>query len=222
MKKFQFHSEKTKKLISKKLKGYKRSEVTKRKISESRKGIKFSEDHINNLKKALKNRKPSFGMLGKKHSEETKQKMSNIQKGKKHKGYKLSDKYKKQRSNIRKGTHFSIATKQKMRKSRINYMATIGIKKKNTSIEIAIEQELLKRNIFYQKQISIENIAFVDFLLPNKIIIQCDGNYWHSRKINKGKDIAQDTELYFKGYKVFRFTETEIKKSPEKCIEKLF
>jgi len=92
-------------------------------------------------------------------------------------------------------------------------------KKKDTSIEIAIEQELIKRSIPYIKQVSVEGIALVDFLLPNKIIIQADGNYWHSRGINKGKDIAQDTLLYFKGYKIYRFTETEIKKSAKKCIE---
>lgn len=85
-----------------------------------------------------------------------------------------------------------------------------------------LEQELIKRNIPYLKQAPVEGIALVDFLLPNRIIIQADGDYWHSRKINKGKDIAQDTVLYFKGYKVFRFSETEINKSVKKCINKVF
>jgi len=39
--------------------------------------------------------------------------------------------------------------------------------------------------------------------------------------INKGGDIAQDTVLYFKGYRVYRFAETEIKKSAKKCIDKV-
>ena len=95
-------------------------------------------------------------------------------------------------------------------------------KNKDTSIEIAIKQELIKNKIPYMKQVPIEGIALVDFLLPNKIIIQCDGDYWHSRKINKGKDIAQDTILIFKGYKVFRFWEHEIKKSVKKCIRRIY
>ena len=94
-------------------------------------------------------------------------------------------------------------------------------KRKNTSIEILIEQELIKNKIPYQKQVPILTIALVDFLLPNKVIIQCDGDYWHSKKINKGKDIAQDVVLNFNGYKVYRFTETEINKSASKCIMKI-
>jgi len=95
-------------------------------------------------------------------------------------------------------------------------------KKKDTSIEILIEQELIKNKIPYMKQVPIEGIALVDFLLPNKIIIQCDGDYWHSKEINKGRDISQDVVLNFNGYKVYRFWEHEIKKSAGKCIIKCF
>jgi len=95
------------------------------------------------------------------------------------------------------------------------------MKKKDTSIELLMEQELIKNKIPYMKQVPIEGIALVDFLLPNKIIIQCDGIYWHRKELNKGKDIAQDTILSFKGYKIFRFTDLEINKSTAKCINKV-
>lgn len=95
------------------------------------------------------------------------------------------------------------------------------MKTKDTSIELIIEQELIKNKIPYMKQVPIEGIALVDFLLPNKIIIQCDGDWWHRKEYNKGKDISQDTVLTFKGYKVFRFWEKDINKSSEKCIEKV-
>ena len=72
------------------------------------------------------------------------------------------------------------------------------------------------------KQVPIEGIALVDFLLPNKIIVQCDGDYWHSKEKNKAKDISQDTVLGFKGYKVYRFWEHEIKKSAINCIKKIY
>ena len=84
-----------------------------------------------------------------------------------------------------------------------------------------MEQELIKNKIPYIKQCPVEHIAIVDFLLPNKIIIQCDDDYWHSREKNKGRDIAQDTVLTFKGYKVYRFWEHEIKKSVSKCLGKI-
>ena len=95
------------------------------------------------------------------------------------------------------------------------------MKTKDTSIEIAIENELINRDILYTKQVPILGIALVDFLLPNKVIIQADGNYWHSEKINKGRDIKQDTILCSNGYNVFRFSETEINKSASKCIDKI-
>lgn len=94
--------------------------------------------------------------------------------------------------------------------------------KKNTSIEIAIEKQLKLFNIPYIKQCPLEGITIADFVLPNKIVIQCDGNYWHSFKDRINKDINQDFLLQFRGYKVFRFKESEIKKSAKKCILKIF
>lgn len=95
-------------------------------------------------------------------------------------------------------------------------------KHKNTSIEGAIENELKKQKIPYRKQIRIEGIALVDFLLPNKIIVQCDGDYWHTLPKVKNKDIKQDNSLNSKGYNIFRFSETEINESPKKCIDRIF
>jgi len=93
--------------------------------------------------------------------------------------------------------------------------------KKNTSIELAIEKELINFNIPYIKQCPIEGISVVDFLLPNKTIIQCDGDYWHSFPKRINKDINQDFLFSFKGYKIFRFKESEINKSSRKCILKI-
>lgn len=92
---------------------------------------------------------------------------------------------------------------------------------KETSIEKAIEVSLKRYDIPYIKQCPIENITIADFLIPDKIVVQCDGDYWHSPKINKGRDAKQDIILTSKGYRIFRFSETEIKESPDKCILKI-
>jgi very-short-patch-repair endonuclease len=76
-------------------------------------------------------------------------------------------------------------------------------------------------NVIYLKQQAIENIAVVDFLLPGKIIVQCDGDYWHNLPGRKVYDMKQDKKLMKKGYTIVRFTETEIKKSPENCLNKV-
>ncbi|MEK6883955.1 MAG: NUMOD3 domain-containing DNA-binding protein [Nanoarchaeota archaeon] len=49
---FGMHSEKTKKIISSKLKGIPKTEEHRKNISKGRKGIKFSEDHIKNMSDA--------------------------------------------------------------------------------------------------------------------------------------------------------------------------
>ena len=94
-------------------------------------------------------------------------------------------------------------------------------KKKDTSIEIAIETELIKQNIPYLKQSPVEGIALVDFLLPDKIVIQCDGDFWHSTQEAKDRDTNQDFLLGFRGYKIYRFSGTEIRKSAKKCVKKM-
>lgn len=201
-------------------KGSHLSEETKKKISEKLKGKKHP-------------------LYGKHHSKEAKRKMSESHKGKypSEETRKKWDRKKEKNPNWRGGKIkiiCKVCNKEKEIKPsaikkdnfcssscraiwwNIKYMKT-----HDTYIEISIENELNRQNIPYLKQAPIEGIALVDFLLSNKIIIQCDGDYWHSRKKNKGKDIAQDTELYFKGYKIFRFTESDIKKSAEKCIDKI-
>ena len=149
-------------------------------------------------------------------------------------GYKFSIKIKKKMSKAKMGNKYGVGnknwlgkrhsekTKRKMKESRLKYMASGKGKNKETHIEIKIENELKRQGIPYMKQVPLEGIALVDFLLPNKIIVQADGTYWHSKGKNKGKDIAQDTILGFKGYKIFRFTETQINKSSKRCINKIF
>ena len=93
--------------------------------------------------------------------------------------------------------------------------------KKDTLPERLIEQELIRQCIPYNKQVPLESIAVVDFLLPSRIIIQVDGDYWHSLPQTKKRDNNQDFILGFKGYRIYRFWEKDIKKSACKCINQI-
>ena len=206
--------------LSKLLNGKIQTNETRRKISESLKGRDFSKEHKRKLAESQK---------GKHLSEETKKKLSESHR--KH--------YKEEKNWVWKNGKVQINCKLcgkekyilpsifKPNKGhfcsyRCNCIWTLKhMKSKDTSIEIAIEEELLKRNVPYLKQTPLEGIALVDFLLPNKIIIQCDGDYWHSKSKTKNRDINQDFILTFKGYKVYRFKESEIKKSARKCVDKI-
>lgn len=92
-------------------------------------------------------------------------------------------------------------------------------KRSDTSIEIAIERELIANKVLYIKQAPIAGIAVVDFLLPNRVIIQCDGDYWHRRPEARKRDIRQGRYLRAAGYRLFRFWEKDINKSASECVE---
>lgn len=196
------------------LKGSKHTEKAIRKMSESKKGAKntfYGKHHLEKTKLKI-----SLSKKGKYHSKEHKRKLSEVNKGKHY-----SEETKLKIGLVHKDKPKSEGAKLKMSKARIAYLGSGKQKFKDTSIEIAIEQELIRRNIPYMKQVPIEGVALVDFLLPDRIIVQCDGDYWHSSKKAKSRDIAQDVVLGFHNYKIFRFTEMEIKKSPRKCINKI-
>jgi len=125
------------------------------------------------------------------------------------------------------GKHPSIETSQKKRESMLRHP---NRKFKETGIELKIEEELKNRGINHKKQVPLCKVAVVDFYLPDfGIIIQCDGCYWHNcpeckkgdLNRNKDKDVDQDAVLTSNGYKVYRFWEHSINKSPKKCIDKL-
>ena len=94
--------------------------------------------------------------------------------------------------------------------------------KKDTSIECAIEQELKAKGWKYQKQKPLCGVSLVDFYLPAfNAVIFCDGEYWHNLPGRKEKDNKQDRILNDAGFTVYRFTETEINKSPKDCVHRI-
>ena len=102
----------------------------------------------------------------------------------------------------------------------------------NTSIEQIIEGELLSLQVNYCRHDDVIGslLGKPDFLVPKyKIAIFCDGDYWHGRNKDKTKiksntefwdakftrninrDKQVNDELESKGWKVFRFWESDIK-----------
>ena len=83
------------------------------------------------------------------------------------------------------------------------------LEKGRTDIEMFIKTILDKNNIKYIEQPSIENKRG-DFLVDN-LIIECDGEYWHSEE-NKGRNYHKDKRnIYIKnGYDCLFFWGNEI------------
>lgn len=183
----------------------------------------FTEEHKGNI--AKNNARFWFG---KTRSKETNDKISKTLKGRI-----ISDTVKKNMSKALIGnTHTLGHTLTDSHKRKISeWQVTNPNKKfKDTGIELKIEAELIRRGVNYQKQVPLCKIARVDFYLPEyRIVIQCDGCYYHCCPIHypnfykdkKERDVKQDAVLTFNGFNVYRFWEHEINESVENCINKI-
>lgn len=86
----------------------------------------------------------------------------------------------------------------------------INMPKKNTNIEILLRKKLEYLGIKFKEQVAIERICVVDFLICNNIVINADGDYWHSLPKMIEKDKRQDKELNKLGYKIIRLKGSKI------------
>lgn len=83
--------------------------------------------------------------------------------------------------------------------------------KEPTSIEKIVYELLKSRGIIFEKQKLINGRFLVDAYIPDlNLIIECDGNYWHSLDRVKNKDKAENAYLDKCGYKLLRLSEEEI------------
>lgn len=89
-----------------------------------------------------------------------------------------------------------------------------------TTVEKPIKEALEELNISYLHNYRIGK-HFVDFLILENCVIECDGKYWHRiRSDSTQKEITKDAYLCSRGYHVFRFSEDEIFKNALECIMK--
>lgn len=91
-----------------------------------------------------------------------------------------------------------------------------------TSIESLIRKVLEKKGVDFKQETKIGKY-YADFLIPDsRLIIECDGEYWHRSDYAKRRDLRKDKFLASEGYEVYRFAEKEIKESRGSCVEKAF
>lgn len=122
------------------------------------------------------------------------------------------------------GKHHTAENKEKSRARAINMITSGLLSKRRTGIELKIGKVLSEVNLKFNEQFPLEGITVVDFYLSEyKIVIYCDGDFWHKGEWAKRHDVIrkdnwQNKVLESRGYKVFRFSETDIDTSPEKCM----
>ena len=136
-------------------------------------------------------------------------------------GKKQSDIHRINLSESHKRMHNSIKTEFKkgdpILKKRINSLRANGKimgKKKDTPIEtkIRIFLDNLQIEYFQHKYININHCYQCDFFIPStNLVIECDGDYWHSYPTGREIDHIRTKELLERGFKVLRLWEFEIK-----------
>ena len=83
--------------------------------------------------------------------------------------------------------------------------------KGRTTIEIIIKDLLEDLGIKYKEQYKIEKFYF-DFYLPEKnTLIECDGDYWHSKEKAIRNDKLKNSLAKKLNYNLIRFSEKKIK-----------
>lgn len=223
------HSKESREKMSNEMKGEnnlsKRSDV-KKKISKAKKGYKHTQQTREKISRSIKKgfingRISTLGMLGKTHSEKIREKLSGSQR----KRYEDPEERKKTseamkgENNGMFGKHPSEETREKMRQSALNRKTKS--KSFDTSIELKIQQILKDNDYEFKTQYLIRNIARVDIAFPDKkIIIECDGDYWHNLPGAQEKDHRRDDILINFGWNVIRFWEHEINDNIDRCLEK--
>jgi very-short-patch-repair endonuclease len=91
----------------------------------------------------------------------------------------------------------------------------------DTMIEKKIQEQLNLHNIRY-KHPYILNHFICDFAIPEKkVIIECDGDYWHSLQRNKRYDRMKNDYCDKHGWTLLRFTEIQIHKDIQTCIRNI-
>ena len=90
---------------------------------------------------------------------------------------------------------------------------------RDTSIEIKIQNILKENGYDFVTHQSCCNICIPDILFPEKkVIVQCDGDYWHNFPCGNEKDHMQDEILEKNGWHVLRFWECMINDNIQLCF----
>lgn len=88
-----------------------------------------------------------------------------------------------------------------------------------TPIEKIFKDKLIENNIAFEPQVKLGRF-YVDFLVEfnnRKVIVECDGREYH----DPARDFERDKELKKEGYKIYRFSGSEIYNNCDDCLNKI-
>jgi len=169
-------------------------------------GRKHSDEHNKMMSEIRKKNGCGKWNKGKRRSEETKKMMSESRRGKI--GNKHSEETKKHLSEVRKKMWQDSNKRPKL----LEALKKTHQKRGYTSIEIKVYDELKRLGFIFEKQKLINGKFLVDAYIPSlNLIIEADGDYWHSLEWSKNNDFRKNAYLKKCGFNIIRISEHIIK-----------
>ena len=90
----------------------------------------------------------------------------------------------------------------------------------DTNIEKAIKYVLETNQIRYIPQYKI-GPYFADFYLPDfKLVVECDGDYWHKKPRVVRHGMKRDIFIKSRGYKIVHLLGSDILRGPSEALRK--
>lgn len=80
--------------------------------------------------------------------------------------------------------------------------------------ESLLRFELLARRIPHVQQVLFPRVGRVDFLIGEGLVIEADGAEFHTDRASFEEDRRRDAILAARGYRVLRFSYTQIRERP--------
>jgi len=112
--------------------------------------------------------------------------------------------------------------KQLNREATIKRLTDGKYPKTNTKIEQIMYSALVELGVDFVHQYNFNNKFVCDFAIPiYKIIIECDGDYWHNRSDAKKRDAPKNAYIPKCGWTLLRFWETDIHNNLQKCLDEI-
>ena len=147
--------------------------------------------------------------LGSHHSPESKEKMRQKKLGKV-----ASAETRQKMRQAQLGRPYSPEAREKNRQARLRQRFPTQM----TSIEEFLFTEFKKRRLHFEMHKTMFGRFQPDFVFEDaKLIVQADGDFWHSRSARVVQDFEFNARAVSAGWTVMRFSEAVIKADPPRC-----
>ena len=94
-------------------------------------------------------------------------------------------------------------------------------KTSDTPIELALQAALTAAGIAWEPQVPLLDMTVVDIFVAPDICVYADGLLWHNLPEAKVRDARNNAALKAAGYRVIRFSGSEIKKDAAACAAEI-